>query len=136
MSYICVERMVDTVYYQGISYSIYITIDGFDNMPKSISLFKTLFIALFGLTLPAFSISTPFAYPQGKLLKVSDAKLIITHAYIRKDQSDRFYSLSMKIAESLKNRPGLLAYSVRRQLFGNQAWTLTLWDSESSVSFP
>ncbi|WP_291751604.1 hypothetical protein [Limnobacter sp. UBA6514] len=36
--------------------------------------------------------------------------------------------------KSLQGQPGLLAYSVRRQLFGNQAWTLTLWESENSKS--
>jgi heme-degrading monooxygenase HmoA len=87
-----------------------------------------------GLVLTAFSVSTPFVYPQGKEIKASKAKLVVTHATIRAGQSTPFYDRSEEVVKSLKDQPGLLAYSIRRQLFGNQAWTLTLWDSEHSKS--
>lgn len=91
-------------------------------------------LAVAGLALTAFSISTPFTYPRGNAVKANNAKLVVTHAYIREGQSTPFYSRSEDVVKSLKDQPGLLAYSVRRQLFGNQAWTLTLWDSENSKS--
>lgn len=91
-------------------------------------------LTLAWVALSAFSISTPFVYPQGKAIKASNAKLVVTHAFIQEGKSGPFYSRSEEVVESLKNQPGLLAYSVRRQLFGNEAWTLTLWDSENSKS--
>lgn len=87
-----------------------------------------------GLALTAFSISTPFVYPQGKAAIAQNAKLVVTHAFIQDGKSGPFYSRSEEVVKSLKGQPGLLAYSVRRQLFGNQAWTLTVWDSERSKS--
>lgn len=97
-------------------------------------LLKIISLIMAGLALTALTISAPFVYPQGKAVKASKAKLIVTHATIRAGQSTPFYDRSEEVVKSLKDQPGLLAYSIRRQLFGNQAWTLTLWDSEHSKS--
>ncbi|HEX4878511.1 MAG TPA: hypothetical protein VFV39_01590 [Limnobacter sp.] len=89
-------------------------------------------LAVVGLT--GFSISTPMSFPKGKQAVATQARLVVTHATIKARQSSRFYDLSEAVVDSLKNQPGVLAYSVRRQVFGNQAWTLTLWEGESGTS--
>lgn len=89
-------------------------------------------LSLITMSLSAFSISTPFNFPQGKNKMAVNARLTLTHAYIREGKSDAFYKHSEEVVASLRQRPGILAYSVRRQLFGNQAWTLTLWDTEAN----
>ena len=103
-------------------------------MLKLNRLLQVTSLAAAGLALTAFSISTPFVYPQGKAAIAQNAKLVVTHAFIQDGKSGPFYSRSEEVVKSLKGQPGLLAYSVRRQLFGNQAWTLTVWDSERSKS--
>ncbi|MFN4042713.1 MAG: hypothetical protein ACK4HI_00800 [Limnobacter sp.] len=103
-------------------------------MLKLNRLIQVTSLAAAGLALTAFSISTPFVYPQGKAAIAQNAKLVVTHAFIQDGKSGPFYSRSEEVVKSLKGQPGLLAYSVRRQLFGNQAWTLTVWDSERSKS--
>ena len=103
-------------------------------MLKLNRLLQVTSLAAAGLALTAFSISTPFVYPQGKAAIAKNAKLVVTHAFIQEGKSGPFYSLSEEVVKSLQGQPGLLAYSVRRQLFGNQAWTLTLWESENSKS--
>ncbi len=103
-------------------------------MLKLNRLIQVTSLAAAGLALTAFSISTPFVYPQGKAAIAQNAKLVVTHAFIQDGKAGPFYSRSEEVVKSLKGQPGLLAYSVRRQLFGNQAWTLTVWDSERSKS--
>ncbi|WP_284280521.1 hypothetical protein, partial [Limnobacter litoralis] len=41
-------------------------------------------------------------------------------------------NVSIKRGQGHKVQPGLLALSMRRELFGHQAWTLSLWDSEGN----
>ena len=103
-------------------------------MLKLNRLLQVTSLAAAGLALTAFSISTPFVYPQGKAAIAKNGKLVVTHAFIQEGKSGPFYSRSEEVVKSLQGQPGLLAYSVRRQLFGNQAWTLTLWESENSKS--
>ncbi|WP_348700831.1 hypothetical protein, partial [uncultured Limnobacter sp.] len=103
-------------------------------MLKLNRLLQVTSLAAAGLALTAFSISTPFVYPQGKAAIAQNAKLVVTHAFVKEGKSGPFYSRSEAVVKSLQGQPGLLAYSVRRQLFGNQAWTLTLWESENSKS--
>ena len=103
-------------------------------MLKLNRLLQVTSLAAAGLALTAFSVSTPFVYPQGKAAIAQNAKLVVTHAFIQEGKSGPFYSRSEEVVKSLRGQPGLLAYSVRRQLFGNQAWTLTLWESENSKS--
>ena len=38
-----------------------------------------------------------------------------------------------RVVDSLEQQPGLIGYSLRRQLFGNEAWTLTVWRDEASL---
>ena len=38
-----------------------------------------------------------------------------------------------QVEKSLADRPGLVGYSMRRQIIGNQAWTMTVWEDESSL---
>lgn len=33
----------------------------------------------------------------------------------------------------LPNHPGLLGYSLRRELLGDRAWTMTVWESEAAL---
>ncbi len=93
------------------------------------------------LALSGCSISTPFRgsgydTDRGVILDGGDTVYVsITHAVLAKDRRLRstFWTHVRRVEASLQQRPGFVAYSMRRQLFGNEAWTMTVWADESSV---
>lgn len=44
-----------------------------------------------------------------------------------------FFRQSNRIEKQLKTSPGAIAYSVRAQLFGKKAWTVSIWEDEGTV---
>jgi heme-degrading monooxygenase HmoA len=61
--------------------------------------------------------------PPG-LLQVS-----ITHAVVDPARRAEFFRWTRRVADGLDGQPGLLAHSIRRELLGDQAWTITVWAS-------
>src|SRR5690349_4862735 len=45
-----------------------------------------------------------------------------------------FSRQSSAIQKQLKDSPGLIGYSLRAQLLGKKAWTLSVWQDERSLS--
>ncbi|RTL17265.1 MAG: hypothetical protein EKK52_16755 [Burkholderiales bacterium] len=86
--------------------------------------------SLLASPLAAFAISTPMrvaALMPGEsaqaLLQVS-----ITWACVRPGHRFAFAALTRQVAALLaEGQPGLVCHSVRREVFGRQAWTLTAW---------
>ena len=86
------------------------------------------------------SVATPFKWVNGESAKKTlgaidnDQVLVaITHANIDSDKRDVFDAGAYRVLASLPAQPGLLAYSVRRQLFGDEVWTATIWLDEGSM---
>ena len=44
-----------------------------------------------------------------------------------------FWSHVGKVEASLPGHPGFVGYSKRKRLFGNEAWTMTIWTDEKSL---
>jgi quinol monooxygenase YgiN len=84
------------------------------------------------------SVSTPFRWldetPAG-LAATPDAQVIVavTHATIDASRRKIFDQGAQRVIDSLLTQPGLIGYSVRRQLFGNEVWTATVWTDEASL---
>ena len=59
----------------------------------------------------------------------------LTYAVLVDDPKLRstFWSHVGKVEESLPGLPGFVGYSKRKQLFGNEAWTMTIWTDEKSL---
>lgn len=55
--------------------------------------------------------------------------VVITRANIKPQMQSTFYDVSTTVARTLSEQPGLITYSLRREIFGTQAWTLTAWKS-------
>lgn len=89
------------------------------------------------------SVSTPFKWVNGESQKKlrganeNDQVLVaITHANVDSGKRDVFNAGAYRVLDSLPSQPGLLGYSVRRQLFGDEVWTATIWlDEESMLRF-
>lgn len=87
-------------------------------------------VALLAAWLGGCAIATPLdtrrvraAAPPG-LLQVS-----ITHAVVDPARRADFFRWTRRVADVLDGQPGLLAHSIRRELLGDEAWTVTVWAS-------
>lgn len=53
----------------------------------------------------------------------------ITHAVVDPARRGDFDRWTRRVNAGLDGQPGLLAHSIRKELFGDQAWTFTVWAS-------
>lgn len=97
-------------------------------------------ICCFVLFLQGCHIGTSFRGPGFDSAKgtVSDNKkkvvfVAITHGYIDKGGGRDFSTSLENVREAILSSPGLIGYSVRKQLFGNEVWTMSAWESEEAL---
>ncbi len=59
----------------------------------------------------------------------------VTKAELHDERSlrTRFWNHVDKVEKSLEGRPGFIGFSKRQELFGDQAWTMTVWTDEASL---
>ncbi len=78
------------------------------------------------------TIATPFR----QLQPADDGTvvLVITHAVLDNAKRAAFDEHTQRVVASLRAQPGLLGYSVRRQVLGNEVWTMTAWRDEAALS--
>ncbi len=102
---------------------------------------------LFGLLLALISlsgcaISTPFRGPgydeaEGVAAgRPETVVVVLTEARLRDDRagSAAFWDNVSKVEDSLAEQPGFIGYSLRRELLGDRAWTMTVWADETSIA--
>ena len=96
-----------------------------------------LLISLLGLCLGGCAIATPFRGPGFIAGRVSGVEpdqpvvVVVTNARVHSDRRAPFDLHTRKVMDSLPAQPGLVGFSVRRELFGDEAWTMTVWKSEA-----
>ena len=91
-------------------------------------------LAAFTLLLNACAISTPWPRltPANATVIDEQVVLVLTRVVVdpaRRAEFDRQNSLVMA---SMGSQPGLIGYSARRQLFGDEGWTMSVWASEEA----
>lgn len=89
------------------------------------------------LTFLLFSVSCTIATPLKDRRGSGYSKTMlvaVTNAVLNPGR-DRalFYRYSNEILEKLPQAPGNLGGSIRREILGEEAWTLTLWESEEAL---
>lgn len=77
------------------------------------------------------AMSTP--YRGSAAVPAGGALLVVTHAVIDPAQRSEFIDQTLKVLDTMQGQPGLVGYSVRRQLLGNEVWTLTLWADHAAM---
>ncbi len=65
--------------------------------------------------------------------KETQVFVAITHGVVNKNQKTAFSDNLKTVLASLSNSPGLIGYSVRKQLFGNEVWTMSAWTTEEAL---
>lgn len=84
------------------------------------------------------TISTPY---QGSIAKAPleggepPALVAITHARLGTDLAANidFWNQIGRVVEAAERQPGYLGHSLRRKIFGGEAWTITVWSDEASL---
>jgi quinol monooxygenase YgiN len=64
----------------------------------------------------------------------SSATVVVALTWASLDPQRRavFDRYTNRLVETLPQQPGLLGYSVRRELLGNEVWTMTVWSSDEA----
>jgi len=83
------------------------------------------------------AVSTPFAGPglAPAVQARAEVVLSITHVTLSPDRTQHaaFWRSIGKIDAVLPSQPGLIAHAKRRELLGDEAWTVTAWRDEESL---
>jgi len=99
------------------------------------------FFAALGLS--ACTFATPASGPgldglSRSLDPATPVIVAITHVTVEADDDARrrFWAANALVADQIKAAPGLLTHSLRRQPFGDEGWTLSVWrDTDSLLAF-
>jgi heme-degrading monooxygenase HmoA len=103
------------------------------------SLWGRLSILLFGFALGGCTVATPFRGPatDGASAGRGHDRVIVamTHAVLGPDDDLRasFWHHVAQVEATLPAQPGFLGHSKRVELFGDQAWTMTVWRDAASL---
>lgn len=65
---------------------------------------------------------------QGKEVLVA-----ITHGVVDSAARQEFSTSLEDVRKAMTDSPGLIGYSVRRQIFGGGVWTMSAWESEEAL---
>lgn len=58
--------------------------------------------------------------------------LVLTRVVVDGAQRAEFDRQTRRVIASMDQHPGLLGYAARRELFGNQGWTMSVWADDAS----
>lgn len=58
--------------------------------------------------------------------------LVLSHVVVDTSNRREFDRQTSRVLASLDRQPGLIGYSARRQLLGDQAWTMSVWADDAS----
>jgi quinol monooxygenase YgiN len=103
----------------------------------------SLAIATLAVNIGGCAISTPFQWPglmtsathTTKATSAPDQQVVvsITHVVVKPDHKSAFFKETMAVRDGMGKTPGIIGYAVRREIFGNQGWTVSVWRDEESL---
>ena len=89
------------------------------------------------LWLAGCHISTPFRGPgverDGVATEGERVVVALTHAVLDRSKRRPFDRYTKILADGIESQPGLIGYSLGRQLFGNEVWTISAWTDRASL---
>ena len=102
---------------------------------------RRIFVGLFVvpatlLGLGGCTIATPFRLQPPADAAAADpdavAHVSITRAKVDTNNRGRFDAYVARLSRILPNQPGLIGYSLRQELFGDELWTVTAWQTKEA----
>lgn len=109
-------------------------------MPLSLPSFsKRIFLAgasLLAMTLGGCAIATPYRAIQQTPAAAADVQVVvaITKAVVDRATRGPFDAQVRAVLRGMPDQPGLVGYSVRRELFGRNLWTMTVWENDAALA--
>ncbi len=58
--------------------------------------------------------------------------LVLTRVVVDTTQREEFDRQNSRVLASMGQHPGLVGYAARREIFGSQGWTMTVWANEEA----
>lgn len=97
-------------------------------------------IAALILSLPSCAISSGYSSAQGKPSPSNNSSgesktvmIGITHAIVDGKNRKQFDKHTRLVIKSLPQHDGYVGHRVRTRIFGNEVWTMTVWQDERSL---
>ncbi|AOF82336.1 antibiotic biosynthesis monooxygenase family protein [Methyloversatilis sp. RAC08] len=102
--------------------------------PFMLSLRTLVMVAGLSALAGACALSTPFPRIDRAVAGEADdtVVLVLTHIIVDGARRDEFDRQTRRVIDSMSTQPGLIGYSARRELFGNEAWTMSVWASDAA----
>ena len=100
------------------------------------SMRRLLYVAVSAITLGGCVVATPFRGPgQDVAAGTGELVLSLTQATLNDDSRARavFWDYVDQVEASLEDQPGFVGFSKRAELFGDNAWTMTVWSDAGSL---
>lgn len=89
-----------------------------------------------GLSGCAISTPWPSLRPAGVEQANEIVVLVLTRVVLDTSQRREFDRQNSLVLASMDSHPGLLGYAARKQIFGDQGWTMSVWaNDEARVAF-
>jgi len=117
---------------------------GAGSMPQSLPSFSrrlavagaSLLLLALALALGGCTIATPYrAIQHAQAPADGDTVVVaITKAVVDPATRGPFDAQVRAVLRSMPGQPGLVGYSVRRELFGRNLWTLTVWENDAALA--
>ena len=88
------------------------------------------------------AVGTPFKGPgfeSGSVVTETENDMVVVGlTYIQTgddaEQNRVFWQHVGKVHDAIEQQPGLIGYSIRREILGDQGWTMTVWKDERSLN--
>lgn len=96
-------------------------------------------LAAVGLTgtLSCVAVSTPFRHaPVAATGSGAPDTVVVavTQAYLNRSGRGAFFEHTGLVLDGIAEEDGYLGHSIRRRLFGHEAWTMTVWRDEAALN--
>lgn len=93
---------------------------------------------MLGLVVPLFgcAIGRPFSGPGAESLGLGaedSVLVVVTHAGLHRSRRRSFDRHTRRIMRTMEGYDGFVGYSVRKEILGDEVWTLTVWRDEAAL---
>lgn len=100
--------------------------------------FRISALSLFSTLGMGCAIAMPFRGPgleSGRVTGDGERTVVVsvTHAVLIPGEREAFDRYVRSLSELMDEQPGLIGFSLRKELFGDEAWTMTAWEDEASL---
>lgn len=104
--------------------------------PKRTSILARLMLTYLLTLITGCTIGTPLPRMEHQSADDGDQVVVlaVTQVVIDPDRRALFNRANRRVLASMRDQPGLHGYAARRQIFGTEGWTMSVWEDDESRS--